>query len=160
MTNKKITTTQIANFICAALSLLIIILQFTPFWNFDGGSLSISSYIWFPSDHTDLTAYLTAELRNDYSINSIVAMPILVLVGGAAGAALCVIKSKTPYTLLIPAFVGAVGAWGFLTKPAYQLGGNWVLQLIICIVLLVFAVAALVYGIKKEIDESKKTDRE
>ena len=150
MKTNRISTTQIASFICAALSLLIVILQFTPFWQFDGGSVSIASYISFPTDHKEVTDYLTATLGDGYSINQIVVMHVLQLVLGVAGAVLCLMKSSSPLVVLVPAVTGAVGIWGFLSKPAYRLGGNWVFQLIIGIVLTVFAIVSLVYHLKKK----------
>ena len=150
MKTNRINTTQIVSFICAALSFLIVILQFTPFWQFDGGSVSIASYIWFPTDHSEVTDYLTGVLGNDYSINQIVVMHVLQLVLGVGGAVLCLMKSSSPLVVLVPAVTGAVGIWGFLSKPAYRLGGNWVFQLIIGIVLTVFAIVSLVYHLKKK----------
>jgi len=150
MKTNRISTTQIASFICAALSLMIVILQFTPFWQVDGGAVSIASYIWFPTDNQELTTHLTGVLGDDYTINSIVLMPILQLVLGVGSVVLCLMKSDSPLVALIPAVAGTVGIWGFLSKPAYRLGGNWVFQLIVCIVLTVIALGSFVYNLKKE----------
>lgn len=137
---------KIHSYICAALMLLLLVLQFMPFWHYgEQGELSasINAYIWLPMDHNDLTDYLTASIGDDYVINQILFMPIVTLILEACGIPFCLFKSKHPASLLFPAACGFAGVWGYLTKPAFRLGANWGVHLALCIAMLLVAACAL-----------------
>lgn len=140
------------NLVSAALMLVLLILQFTPFWHFDGESeqsSSIQSYVWFPEDHKELDSYLSESCGVDYSLNSIVAMPVLVLVLGAVGVVLCIMKGRHWATALLPAACGLVGTWGYLSRAAYHLGSGWGFHLVLCIAVLILGVSAAVLGVRE-----------
>lgn len=143
---------KICNITCIILMAVILILQFMPFWSYDGMSTSIQAYIWYPSDHAPLETYLAGEI-DGYTINNILIMPILVLVTSVAGIVLCLIKSGEPWSGLLPLVCGIAGLWGYLFKPAYRLGGNWVLHLIVCIALAVVAALRIYFQVKEEAKE-------
>lgn len=130
--------------VSALLMVILLVLQFTPFWNYGeaGESCSISSYIWFPSDHKDLESWLGTNAEG-HDLNSFVWLPILVLVLSALGAVFCVTKPDAGATSLLPAGCGIAGIIAYLTEPALKLGAGWMGHLVICIVLLVLGV----YGI-------------
>jgi len=139
--------------ICAALMLALLALQFMPFWHYgEEGELSasISAYIWFPNDHKDLTTYLTEAVSEDYAIEQILLMPIVTLILGACGIVFCLIKADHPVTLLFPAACGLVGVWGYLAKPAFRLGANWGVHLAVCLAMLTVAVCALVLSNRRK----------
>lgn len=142
--------TQICNYVCIALMAVLLVLQFIPFWSYDGMSTSIQSYIWFPTENAQLTAYLTAQLGEAYTINNIVWMPILVLVAAAVGVIICFLKSDEALTALIPLVCGLIGTWGYLAKPAFQLGGNWMFHLLVCIAMILMSVLALLFAQKNK----------
>ena len=141
--------TKIWNYVSAVMMLVVLVMQFMPFWHYDGMSTSIQTYIWFPTDQKDLTSYLTAQLGADYNINSIVLAPIVILVSYVAGIVLAVIKGDNPWCKLVPIIGSLVGIWGFLVKPAYHLGSAWVVQLILCIGVAATAVIAMVKELKE-----------
>lgn len=154
MSEKKMNRTKILNLICAALMLVMIVLQFTPFWHFADGeeqlSASVNGYVWFPEDHKDLTKYLQAEVSEDFKVGQIVGAPIVQLVAGAAGIVLCLLRPKNPLVSLLPVIGGAAGVYGYLTHAALQLGSGWGLHLIVAAATLVTAAAALICALKKE----------
>lgn len=133
--------------ICAALMVVLLVLQFTPFWHFMDGeeqaAVSISSYVWFPADYANVDDYLSGTI-DDYSINDMLTTPILLQVLCAAGAALCLIRAGHPLVLILPLAAGIAGTIGYLTTPALHMGGNWVLHLLISILLLAAAAAGLI----------------
>lgn len=132
---------KICNIMCILLMGVLLVLHFMPFWSYDGMSTSIQSYIWFPADHAPLDAYIAGQVGGEYSINSILLMPIIVLVATVIGIVLCISMSDNILVGLVPLGCGIVGVWGYLTKGAFQLGTNWVLHLVVCIAMI--AVAAL-----------------
>ena len=143
--------TQVFNWIGAALMVILVVLQFLPFWNYGEGIKSINSYVWFTSKCGDLEDYLietTGFAGEGYFVNSMVLMPILVLIIAVVGVVVCVLKSDEFAAAVAPIACGLVGAWGYLTKPAYQLGTNWVLHLAVCAVMLIIGVVSLIIGIK------------
>lgn len=142
----------VCNVVCAVLMLLLVVLQFLPFWHYTANdaeaAASIQAYIWFPDDHKALESYL-AEQIDGYSINSIVLMPILHLLLGVTGLVLCLKMCSHPLVALFPTTVGGVGLWGFLSQAALRMGSMWWLQLLICLMLTGMGVYALIVGLKK-----------
>lgn len=137
-------------YVSVALMGLLLILHFMPYWSYEGISTSIQTYIWSPSDHAQLETYLASQIGGEFSINNILLMPILVLVMTVAGIILCLWKWETPLMSLIPLFCGLVGVWGYLFKPAFQLGSNWVLHLVVCIGMIASSALTLVFASKNE----------
>lgn len=142
--------TQTLNFVSVVLMAVYVILLFLPFWSYDGISSSIQSYIWFPGEKAELTAYLTAQLGESYTINNIIWPPILSFVAAVVGVILCAMYNDEPLMCLIPIVGGLIGAWGYLTTPAFQLGGNWILHLVVCIAMILIGVLTLLSGQKKK----------
>lgn len=146
MTRKASNLTPILNVICAVLMLVLLVLQFMPFWTYGdpATSVSIQGYIWFPGDHTGLSKAFTESVSADYSINDVLLMPILTLMMGAVGIVLCLIQSDNPFVSLLPAACGLAGTWGYLTGAAFHLGSGWVFHLILCIALLALGLISLI----------------
>lgn len=124
---------RIFNIICIVLMGVLLVLHFMPFWSYDGMSTSIQSYIWFPTDHAALESYLSGQVGGAYSINSILLMPIIVLVTTVVGIILNIAMSDNLFVSLVPLGCGLVGIWGYLSKAAFQLGTNWGLHLAVCV---------------------------
>lgn len=137
--------TKIVHYVCAALLLVLLVMQFTPFWHIpeSGEAVSIGGYIWFPTEHTDLTSYLQETISEDFLVNNVLIPCILMLVLSAFGIVLCVIKAGDLLPSLFPAACGLSGIIGFLAKPALRLGSGWVWMLLISIVLLAGGVYAI-----------------
>ena len=137
------------NVCCAALMAILLFLQFVPFWYYGeaGETSSISSYIWFPSDHKELESWLTSQAEN-HDLNSFVAMPILTLVLSAIGTIFCLMKAQNGWTALLPATCGTVGTLTYLTSPALQLGSGWTWHLLLCIAVGALGVVGLIQQVK------------
>lgn len=146
MTRKASNLTPILNVICAVLMLVLLVLQFMPFWTYGDPAtpVSIQGYIWFPGDHTGLDKALKESVSTDYSINDVLLMPILTLVLGAVGIVLCLIQSDNPFVSLLPAACGLAGTWGYLTGAAFHVGSGWEFHLILCIALLALGLISLI----------------
>lgn len=144
MPNTLLSRTKTVHYVCAALLIILLVMQFTPFWHVDGTSVSISGYIWFPSDHADLTSYFQQTISEDFVINNILVPCLLMLVLGALGAVFAVIKVDTIVPSLLSIACGVSGFIGFLVKPALRLGSTWWCQMLLCAALIACGVYALV----------------
>ena len=144
--------TRIMNIACAVIALALLVMQFTPFWYMGEGTepVSIGGYVWFPSDHGEVTSYLQEQVSGDFKVNDVIAMPILVLLLSVATMVVCVWKMDNPLAVLLPMACGLAGVWGFLAKAAFRLGSTWSFQLVLCIALIALGAVALVSGLKKE----------
>lgn len=153
MTGKSSSATSALNILCAILMLVLLVLQFLPFWSYGDPTVSVSiqEYIWFPSDHTGLDKELTSLVSADYSINDVLLMPILTLVLGAVGIVMCIFKSSNSYMSLIPTGCGLVGAFGYLTGAAFQVGSGWMLHCVVCLLLVCAGLAGFLSGRKKSV---------
>ncbi len=134
------------SFISAVLMILLLLMQFTPFWQVGDGaaSVSIQGYVWFPGNHLDLTKELQTQLNDpSFEVGRIVLMPVLELVLCCVGAVFCFAKSNNPLVMLFPAAAGIAGIWGYL-EPAFRSGHLWPLHLALSVLLL--AAAIIFYG--------------
>lgn len=145
MTEKTATRcATLCNSICVILSLSLLILQFSPFWQTEEGAVAIQGYVWFPTSHAGLQSVLREATGNDaFSVNDILTMPILVLLTGTAGIVIGLWKRQKPLALLLPTFCGLVGIWGYLVNPVMRLGMNWGLHLGLCVAMAVTGAVGL-----------------
>ena len=142
--------TKVFNYVCAALTLILLVLQFTPFWNYNGQSASINGYVWLNPGDTEIASWFTSQLGTQVNINSVVISSVLVLLLGAAGAVLCVMKSHINLMALLPAAASLCGIYAFALKPVFRLGSTWIIQLVLCIAILAVSILTIVSSFKKE----------
>ncbi len=130
--------TKAFNMIGACLMILLLVMQFVPFWQYGepANSVSIQGYVWFPTDYKDLDKELQ-EQTNDpqFGVSNIVLMPVLELLLCCIGAVCCFVKSEHALPLLFPIIAGMIGIFGYL-KPAFRLGSLWPMHITLCVVLL------------------------
>lgn len=136
-----LTRTRTINIICVLIMILLIVLQWTPFWTFESAkngtqSASIQQYIWTPTELTDLTKSLQAKTGiSDLSVEKIMLTPLFELILFIAALLLCTWKGNRPLTAIIPIAMGLIGIFGYLSNPAFQLGYGWSFHLVLCVVL-------------------------
>jgi len=147
--------TKTCNLICTALASLLLVLNFLPFWSYDGMHTSIQGFVWFPNDHEPLTTWFAGQIP-DYGINGVVGAPILILLCTVASVVVTIWKKDSSFAAVIPAACGIVGIWGYLTNPILQLGTTWVLHLIVSILLLAAALFTCFVPIKNLILKKRK----
>jgi len=139
------------NIITIILMGVLLVLHFMPFWSYDGTSTSIQSYIWFPTAHAPLKSYIAGQVGGDFALTmEVVLMPVLVLILTVLGIILCIAKSDIAFVSLVPLACGLVGVWGYLCQPAFQLGTNWVLHLLVCVAMIAASALSLVFHLKNE----------
>lgn len=135
---------SVVNIVCAVLMLALLVMQFTPFWQYgeEGATASIGSYIWFPTKNAEVESYLKANV-DGFAIDQLVTVAVLMLVLSAAGAALCLIKPQMAITPVVTIACGLVGVYACLAKPALRLGMHWGLHLALCAGMLLLGALAL-----------------
>ena len=138
--------TSTCNIIAAILMVILLIFQFTPFWEYGENpveSVSIQEYIWFPTDHEGLNKHFEAETGTTYTVNSILIPFLPLLFTGVLGIFFCLAKSMHTWVAICPIITGGLGAAGFLTKEVMRLGSSWHVQMIICVALLVVGIISI-----------------
>ena len=135
----KITGVQISSWICALLILAMIVLLFTPYWQYttkeknpDTGkreevtkTISISDYVWFPRDHKDLAKDYEKTTDLEMSVNDEVTMPIVLLLLGAIGCIYGAINAKTFVAPLATLLLGAYSGMCYASSAFLKMGiGN------------------------------------
>lgn len=131
------------NTVCAFLMVVLIVLQFVPFWELDGQRVSICGYIWLPLDYAELTAHFTEAVNPDFTVDSLVLSSLLQLVVPATGIALFLYNRESVIVPYCTAAAGLVGVWPFLSKSVFRLGMNWQIHFTFATALLVAAVITL-----------------
>lgn len=146
--------TKLCNYVCAFLTLCLLILQFTPFWQIGGDSLSINGYVWMDCSNTEIASWFNSQLDTPFNINSVVITAVLVLLFSAIGTVICVIKPHVGFSALLPVAAALSGIYAFLFKPEFRLGSTWIIQLVLCIAILITAAGAIIFGIKRNGQEA------
>lgn len=151
MKSKATSPLNLCNICCAVLALLLLILQFTPFWTPGEGAapVSIGGFVWFPTEHAEMNSYIQQAADPDFQINDIVFPAVLMLLLSAVSMVLGVLKRDELWVSIFPIACGAAGLWGFLSQPALRLGSTWVLQLVLCIAMLALGILGMVKNDRK-----------
>ncbi len=149
MRKNNATYARIFMYICALLSLLLVVTQFLPFWNCsecEDSSISVSDYVWFPSDYEEFTDAMKAEnaLGKTYQLNDWVLTPVVIIVGCALSIIFCIKNSTNSTFGLFPFIAGLTGVVGYLTTPILQMGANWTLHLAAAGALLACSIVVMV----------------
>lgn len=141
---------------CAFLSLVMIGLQFLPFWDMGAevGKLSIADVLWFPHKHEGIDAYFESFLIvdktvNPFVINQVVLVPVFIFAIAVVGFVLCFTMKSKGYTFA-PIICGLLVVVGYLVRPEMQKGEGWYFHFIPAIIMLVVAVLELVGVFEKK----------
>lgn len=143
----KKNTRKLCSVICIVLMLALILCHLMPFWTLDGESTSLQEFIWFCTDHNDISNYLE-DVDPQFDMNSFILLPILMFVAAVLGVAFCLLKSDRPWTVIFPAVCGLSGIIAYLTDPALRSGFLWWLHLLVCVGVLATAVVSSVFVFK------------
>ena len=131
--NKQLPSLSRCASICALLMLALLVCQFLPFWNTGTDTVSISSYIWFPTDNTAVTELLQPHTDAQYPINDIVTPCVLMLLL-SVGTLVLWIFGRENVLLPVCSLIGSItGIWVCAAKATFRLGGLWWLILVISI---------------------------
>lgn len=146
--------TRLGAIVCAVLMLAVLVLQFTPYWHIGEGEeqqdVSIGAYVWFPTDHKEVDAYMKEQVSSDFNISGVVGVHSLVLVLSAAGLVLCLVKPAMPVSPVLVMGSSVSGLVGCLGMKAFQLGSTWAVLLILFIAALVMGGLTLYWRMKRQ----------
>lgn len=142
------------NYICAGVAMVLVVLQFIPFWGCyqcktcgDGKIISINEYIWFANDHkTGLTTVLQKYYIPGFRVLDVVSTSVLIQVTSLIALAMCIIR---PAKLMAPLFAliaGLVCIVGYLTQPVYQMGQLWQLHLVVGVLAILAALGTYLFA--------------
>lgn len=157
----QLTSTRIINWISVLLILVMVVLLFTPYWTYETKEknpetgkredvvkeISINEYVWFPREHKDMTKEFEAlypeipkkateeEIAQipQFWINDLVLMPVLVLLVGVVMGAISLWHPDSPFSCLLALALGALGAYGYITRPEFWLGNPMPHIIVSCI---------------------------
>lgn len=166
MKNERIT--PLCNILCALLLVVMLVMQFQPFWTCAGCSshkgveqdVSIADYLWRPNQHKTITKEMTELYRDIYGddfrdsngkkakfrANDILPATLTVFLGSVVGILCCVFLRKKFFVAAIPVVVGVAGVLGYTSYPALQVGYNWQTHRIIAAVVAFVAAICLLLG--------------
>ncbi len=110
--------------------------------------LSILGYVGFPYEVEDFSEEMTYRIENFY-INDVVLVPIILLVLCILGIVMCVMKKDKLSAGIVPAVLGVVGVIGYLTSDFLKLGDKYTVHIVLYAVIFVVAVLHIVLSAKK-----------
>ena len=157
--------TKLCNYICAALALILVLMQlFAPFWSYqkDGKveTCTINEFAWLEPTETALVNQFALEtfggVTRDEKIPAvvfIVALTAAILLLCVFSLIFCIKKARNGMVAIVPALAGFVGVLEFCINPAFRLGSMWYVQLAVAAVLLIAAAVTIVIGSKANAQE-------
>ncbi len=168
--------TKLCNYVCAALALILLLMQlFVPFWSYvtnegKAATVSIAEFVWLNPKESGLINIFVKEFGPDMFVNSIIqsqcprlpankvaslAAVLVVVVSSVAimllsvfSVIFCIKKARNGVIAVVPALAALVGILTFALNPVYRLGSSWVIQLVVCVVLLAVSIATYIIGAK------------
>ena len=157
--------TKLCNYICAALALILVLMQlFAPFWSFqkDGKveTYSINEFAWLEPTETTLVNQFAMELFGGVTraekipaVIYIVALTASVLLLCVFSVIFCIKKARNGMVAIVPALAGLVGVIEFAINPVFRMGSMWIIQLVVAALLLIAATVTIIIGSKANAQE-------
>ena len=142
------------NLLCAAVMILLVLMQFLPFWTVEDTGVSVMGYMGFPDDHSNLTSWLDDTVSGGFVINNLVGWFFFTTALSIVGSVLCIRYREKSLIALLPAACGIVGILYCASEPAFRLGQGWILQLLLYCLLLVLPVLSILHWAKGLINEN------
>lgn len=139
MKTGKFTTRSICSIVCALFLIGALVIQFVPFWNV-GEAVSISGYVWLPTNHTDLTEYFKQAVNPDFRVESLVLFSLIQMFAPISGFILTLYYRNDKYLTLSGAITGVSGLWNLLNASVLRCGQLWQVIAAISIVLLIASI--------------------
>ncbi len=154
------TISKILSFVLVVVMLLMLVMQFQPFWSTEDDEASLAGYIWVPKSHRALTKYFKNMYKDEFNLvfnmNNIFPMPVMVFACCILGIIVSMWKPGKWFSFLLPVLGGFYGAQGYLSQRIFQLGQNWQLHLMICIAILLLGLAGLILSLLPMVKARKK----
>lgn len=138
-------TIRLVSYLIAALALAQVVLMFVPYYNNGEVTTSIQGYVW--TQYATFKNYFVQEFANrglEYSINSQVGAPILMLVLGVLTLVFNVIYPEKIRAFIVSLGYGIVSIWGLASTLTLKLGSLYVVHLVLVIAVTVLAVLNIV----------------
>lgn len=124
--------------------------QWMPYFQYsENQTLSLASYLAFPTNHVDTTEYISA-LVEGYNINTILGSGILLPL---AAIALTILLWHFRDNIVVMSASGAWGIWGLIaysTNPALRLGSSTRLLFISLFAVAFILSIVYIFGVSKE----------
>lgn len=139
MKNQKTSMKTISIALCVILLIAAFVVQFIPFWS-AGESVSIAGYVWFPTDHGDLTTYFQQNMASDFDAGNLAIYSIVQMLVPVAAIVLAAFLGSEIWLAIGAGVTGISGIWSVLRKAALRAGKFWPVMLGISILLLLAAI--------------------
>ena len=142
---KKLRNTKWIGIAVAVLMFILVILQFVPFWRYQGESLSIAGYIWRPYEHSEFTSLFKSYFGKEFKVSLMFAMPMVItLLANTVGTVFCAIKHSSKAVYLLPIVSAVSGLYGYWAAPAFQLGSSWIIHLVLYVLMMAVGVCGFI----------------
>lgn len=138
--------------VCIALMLAILILQFVPCWIHDGETSSVNGLIWLPlhETHQDLMDWLSDKLGREFDINEILLFPIAQFFASIVGTAIIVLKTHSKGIAVAPFICGVAGLLVYTSGAAFLEGILWPVHIALSVLLIVASICLFIFSFKKK----------
>lgn len=141
---------KIINIILAVLMLVMLILQFIPFWSMGSQEISIGEYAWLPTEHEDFTTYFQQAIGNsNFHAGYVAYINVIVLLACTMGIIFCFKNADDVWPSIFPAACGIAVIYGHFARPVFHMGAMWKFHLVLAIGMIALTGLSLIFWIKK-----------
>lgn len=131
------------NSICSGLMLITTALMFIPF-EFEGKTASIMGYMLLPVNYKSTFGPVFENWVADFSINSVVIIPILLFVISVLGSIICAGYHKNAAPTLLAMAWGVICILGCIINPLMVLDSKFIIYIILAVGVLAAGVVNLI----------------
>ncbi len=156
-------TDKLSRIICiaaAAMMLIMLVVQFLPFWSANEDTVSVMGYVALPKAHTGINKFFQNMFKTDFgikfSMKYIYPMPVVVFFSCILGIFMCVKTYGKFLSFVLPTVAGIYGAQGYLLNIVFRYGMNWQLHLIVCILLSVVGIGGMLVSVMPMLQDMAK----
>ena len=138
---------------CALLLVALLILQFIPFFEYEGEKVSLAQYLWLTYEYKPLTRYFDKEFDTETNLKDMMWVPLGIFVLCVVGPVLYIFNRDKLVAPVCAIICGGVTVFGFLTIPVFQTGKTWVIQVAVGALMIVVGIVAVAFKVivtKKE----------
>ena len=135
-------TTKRCNLLCILLLLALFAFHFLPAWEFGGETLSMLGYIWFPLDHTDLTAHFASQYGG-FRVEELVFTSASCMLLPIAAIVLVILYPESCLPSLCGLAGGVIVIAGMLSHPVYTISRAFIPYMVTAVFLVAVSLVSV-----------------
>lgn len=126
MRKEKNTITRTINYVCIVMMLVMLAMQFVPYWQVQDETTSVAEYGWLPEHFKALTKHFKTLLDNkSFDARNAGTLSGFMLAGAVLYTFFGIKNARKEWPLLIPVALSAFGLFSYFMFPEFKESVAW-----------------------------------